>query len=160
MDVLLSVKPHFVDSIFNGTKKYEYRKNIFRRTDIQKVIIYASSPIKKIIGEFRITQVIWDKPEAIWLRTGNSSGIKRELFYRYFKGKEKGYAIGIKNVKKYELPFDPLDVFLNFTPPQSFMYIDSNKLENYLVKPDIIMELVPDEPTPIPFLVPSNTLAF
>lgn len=128
MDVLLSIRPHFAERIFNGTKKYEYRKTIFSRADIQKVIVYVSSPVKKIVGEFRIADIIWDKPEILWLKTWSSAGINRDFFLQYFTGKDKGYAISIKYTKKYEAPIDPWDLLQDFIPPQSFRYIDSKNL--------------------------------
>ena len=30
MKVLLSIKPEFVEKIFSGEKRFEYRKNIFK----------------------------------------------------------------------------------------------------------------------------------
>jgi predicted transcriptional regulator len=128
MDVLLSVRPHFAERIFDGTKKYEYRKTIFSRADVQKVVVYASSPVKKIVGEFHIAEIIWDKPELLWLKTCGFAGINRDFFLRYFTGKDKGYAINIKHSKRYEAPVNPWDVLPGFTPPQSFMYIDSKAL--------------------------------
>jgi predicted transcriptional regulator len=125
MDVLLSIRPHFAERIFDGSKKYEYRRTIFSRADVQKVIVYASSPVKKIVGEFRIAEIIWDKPEFLWLKTCGSAGINRDFFLQYFTGKDKGYAINIKHSKRYEAPVNPWDVLPDFTPPQSFMYIDS-----------------------------------
>jgi len=128
MDVLLSVRPHFAELILDGTKKYEYRKTIFSRADVQKVILYASSPVKKIVGEFQIAEIIQDKPEALWLRTCIAAGVHRDFFFQYFNGKDNAYAINIKHSKKYEAPVNPWDILPDFTPPQSFKYIDSNSL--------------------------------
>jgi predicted transcriptional regulator len=128
MDVLLSIRPHFAERIFNGTKKYEYRKTIFSRADVQKVVVYASSPVKKIVGEFQIAEIIWDKPEILWLKTRSSAGLDWDFFLQYFIGKDKGYAISIKYTKRYEVPIDPWGLLRDFTPPQSFRYIDSNNL--------------------------------
>lgn len=128
MDVLLSVRPIFANRILDGTKKYEYRKTIFSRTDVQKVIIYASSPIKKIVGEFQIAGIIQDKPESIWRRTRILAGVNRDFFFQYFTGKDNAYAINIKHSKKYAAPVNPWDILPDFTPPQSFMYIDSQSL--------------------------------
>ena len=128
MDVLLSIRPHFAERIFNGTKKYEYRKTIFNRADVQRVIVYASNPIQKIVGEFQIAEIIRDRPEIIWLKTCTFAGINQYFFFQYFTGKDKGYAISIKHTKKYDAPIDPWDLLHDFTPPQSFMYIDSNSL--------------------------------
>jgi predicted transcriptional regulator len=51
MNVLLSIKPKYVKAILNGTKKYELRKSAFRcKEDIERVYIYATSPVKKIVG--------------------------------------------------------------------------------------------------------------
>ena len=36
MQVLLSIKPEFAESILAGSKKYEFRKVIFRRTGLEK----------------------------------------------------------------------------------------------------------------------------
>ena len=32
MKILLSIKPEFAERIFDGSKKYEFRKVIFRKT--------------------------------------------------------------------------------------------------------------------------------
>ena len=41
MKVLLSIKPEFVQEIFTGKKKYEYRKAIFTRS-VDKVVVYST----------------------------------------------------------------------------------------------------------------------
>ena len=60
MNVILSIRPTFCQSIFEGKKVYEYRKRVFKRTDVDKVYIYASKPICKIVGYFTITDMIED----------------------------------------------------------------------------------------------------
>ena len=52
MNVILSIKPEFVEKIFSGEKQYEYRKILFKQK-VDTVYIYASRPISKIVGEFR-----------------------------------------------------------------------------------------------------------
>ena len=46
MKVLLSIKPEFADKIFNGTKKYEFRKSIFKNKDVDTVVVYPKSVIR------------------------------------------------------------------------------------------------------------------
>ena len=48
MKILLSIKPTFVEEIFKGDKKFEFRRTIFKRKDIKKVVVYATKPIGKI----------------------------------------------------------------------------------------------------------------
>ena len=51
--VLLSIKPEFADKIFNGTKKYEFRRSIFKE-NIKIIVVYVSYPVQEIVGEFEI----------------------------------------------------------------------------------------------------------
>ena len=66
MKVLLSIKPEFVSKIFDGSKKYEYRKVLFKRKDITTVVIYASNPVKQVVGEFEIKAILSDDVDALW----------------------------------------------------------------------------------------------
>jgi len=128
MNVLLSVKPQFAELIFSGAKRYEYRRVIFGRSDIKIIVLYATSPLKKIVGEFVIDEIIHDTPESLWTKTSTFAGVEQDYFFNYFLGKEKAFAIGIKDARKYPTPLDPQEMLLNFTPPQSFMYLASRKL--------------------------------
>ena len=65
MKVLLSIKPIFANEIFNGNKKFEYRKSIFKNKDIKTIVVYSTKPIGKIIGEFDIENIIEDSPSEI-----------------------------------------------------------------------------------------------
>ena len=58
MNVILSIRPTFCKMIFSGQKKYEYRKRVFTRSDVDKVYIYATKPICRIVGYFTIDTVI------------------------------------------------------------------------------------------------------
>ncbi len=48
MKVVLSIKPEFANKIFNGTKKYEFRRAIFKNEKVKFIIVYASLPIRKV----------------------------------------------------------------------------------------------------------------
>ena len=123
MDVLLSIKPQFAELIFNGTKQYEYRRNIFSNRNVNKIIVYASSPVKKIIGEFEIEEILYDDINSLWNNTQNSAGISKKHFLQYFANKSKGYAIKINSINQYEVPRHLNSVNVS-APPQSFMYLD------------------------------------
>ena len=129
MKVLLSIKPQYVKEIFNGKKKYEYRRNVFKRDDVDTIIVYATKPIGKVVGEFEINEIIKENPIALWERTKKYSGILKKDYMEYFKEKESAFAIGIKNTKIYEKPLELKDINPNIKyAPQSFMYID-NKID-------------------------------
>lgn len=123
MKVLLSIKPEFAQLIFNGTKKFEFRRSIFKNTSIKTVVVYASSPMQKVIGEFEIDNIINDELDNLWARTKQYAGIDKEYFYQYFAEKENGFAIKIRKTKKYKKPLCLREDF-NLTPPQSFLYLN------------------------------------
>ena len=126
MKVVLSIKPEFAFKIFDGTKKFEFRKSIFKNENIKSVIVYASSPVQRVIGEFEIDEVLnYDLP-TLWDLTQEFSGISEEYYYEYFANKEQGFAIKIKNTKKYNNP-KCLKTDFNLSPPQSFAYWTDKK---------------------------------
>lgn len=129
MNVLLSIRPEFIRMISSGEKKYEFRKTIFRRTDIRKVIVYATAPVSRVVGEFEIESILFDEVHSLWEETKLHAGIDKKYFFEYFTEKEKGYAIKIKNYEEYSKSRKLDDVY-HSVPPQSFAYIDETKTES------------------------------
>ena len=124
MKILLSIKPEYALRIFNGEKRYEYRKRLFKRNDINSIIVYVTKPVGKVIGEFEIAEILEDDPVTIWEKTKKYSGISKKDYLEYFKGNEKGFAISIKNTIKYQKPLELKDVNSSIkSAPQSFIYV-------------------------------------
>lgn len=121
MIALLSIKPEFASRIFNGTKKFEYRKAIFKR-NVTRVVVYASAPVSMVIGEFTVEGILHDKLENLWQETQNQSGISEDFFYDYFSERSAGYAIIIGQTLQYSSPYR-LQESLGLQPPQSFLYL-------------------------------------
>ena len=124
MNVILSIRPNFCKMIFSGQKKYEYRKRVFTRSDVDKVYIYATKPICRIVGYFTIAAMIEDSPNNMWKMTHEGSGITKEYFDAYFSGCDMAHAIKIGEVVKFGTPIDPKKVIKNFTAPQNYRYVD------------------------------------
>jgi len=122
MKVLLSIKPEFVEKIFNGTKKYEFRKSIFKNKDVDTVVVYASSPWQYVIGEFKIETILSDNVDRIWEQTREFSGISENFFRMYFAHKTNAFAIKIGHVTRYKKHKQLRDYNVNFAP-QSFVYL-------------------------------------
>lgn len=88
-----------------------------------RIIVYATKPIGKFIGEFNIDGIIIDNPKELWDKTKEYGGIDEEDFFKYFKDKDVGYAIKIGELYKYKEPIEPAEIIPNFKAPQSFMYL-------------------------------------
>ena len=121
MNVLMSIKPEFVNRILTGEKQYEFRKSIFKE-NVERIYIYSSYPVKKIVGYFEVDEIIHKSPEELWNSYSEVSGISKKDFFEYFKDREKGYAIKINNLKV----FDEFIEMKDYTGPQSFCYIENS----------------------------------
>lgn len=122
MRVLLSIKPDFANKIFSGEKKFEFRRAIFRNPHVKTIVVYASSPVQKVIGEFDVDCILNYGLDELWGKTCEYAGITKNYFLQYFREKECGYAIKIKQPKLYPTP-KCIRADFNVIPPQSFLYL-------------------------------------
>lgn len=102
--VVWSVKPQFAEAILAGRKTFEFRRALFRRQDIDTVVLYASSPTCKVVGEFTIDEVLSLALDALWETTREGGAIDRDYFDRYFEGRAEGYALKVKRRRRYRCP--------------------------------------------------------
>lgn len=119
--ILISINPEHVENIINGSKKFEYRK-IAAKQDISSIVIYETTPVKRIVAEAEIIDVLILSPDELWKQTKQASGISKEFFDEYFKGKKIAYAYKLGKVKVYETPKTLLDYRVK-NAPQSFIYL-------------------------------------
>jgi predicted transcriptional regulator len=122
MRVLLSIKPEYAEKILNGTKRFEYRKAVPRNESVRTVVIYATMPVGKVVGEFEVGG-LREKPSMLWSRTKEASGITRAFFDSYISGRDEASAIAVRMPKRYAKPKNLEDVSGSSTPPQSFQYL-------------------------------------
>lgn len=122
--ILMPINPEYVDEILAGRKKYEYRKIKAKRTNIDKMIIYSTSPVMKVVAEVEIKGILQENPEQLWELTKNYSGVTKEFYNQYYKNKNIAIAYELGKIVKYEKPKDLIDIGINYIP-QSFVYMDN-----------------------------------
>lgn len=120
--IIISINPEHVKNIINGTKKFEYRTKA-AKSDVKKIIIYETTPIKKVVAEAEIVEVLMMKPEELWDETKEQSGITKSFFDTYFENRDVAYAYRLGKVKVYEEP-KTLEEFGLRCAPQSFVYVN------------------------------------
>jgi len=123
MKVLLSIKPEYAERILEGEKRFEFRKVLFKNCAVKTVVIYATKPVGKVVGEFEIESVISGRPNKVWNLTAEFAGISQGFFNDYFLGRETAYAIEVSKVKRYEEPLDLNSLLPHGIAPQSFCYL-------------------------------------
>jgi predicted transcriptional regulator len=122
--ILLSIKPEYVKQIFDGSKKFEFRKHL-ARDDVQKIIIYSTVPEKLVVGEVEVLGTLSMKKTPLWEYTKNAAGICRKNYREYYKNCEIAHAYILGTVIKYDTPKN-LEEFGVLHAPQSFIYLDDN----------------------------------
>jgi predicted transcriptional regulator len=137
--LFISIKPEFVEKIFNGTKTIELRKSApkVKKNDI--IIIYSTSPVMSVIGTCKVDYIVSLKPEELWDSYNDKMGIDKKRYCEYFEQKDFAIGIFLKDVKKIDkvIPLSKLRTkFHNFHPPQTFRYFDEISY-NQLIKIDL-----------------------
>jgi predicted transcriptional regulator len=123
--LLISIRPRFVELIFEGAKTVELRRVKPRLEVGDLVVVYASGITMAIVGAFEVTGVTEATPKYIWRKHNGGSGLKKDEFDRYFDGKTTGYAIQIG--RRWKLPC-PISLQTlrqlrdGFRPPQGYHY--------------------------------------
>ena len=120
--ILLSINPNPVENILNGTKRYEFRKKACKR-HVDKILIYSTNPIMRVVGEAEVEDVLIDNPEMIWKKTEEKSGIDKAFFDQYYEDRDQAVAYKLKNVIKYSEPKELKEYGIS-SAPQSFQYIE------------------------------------
>lgn len=119
--IMLSIKPEYVERVLAGLKKYEFRKRLATKP-VDKIIIYSTAPIMKVVGEVEVVKTISSSPSVLWENTKKFAGISRDKYRKYFKGSKVAYAYQLGKVIRYDSPKE-LSEFSIKVPPQSFIYL-------------------------------------
>lgn len=128
--LFISVKPEFAYKLIGETKTIELRKNKPNVNIGDFIIIYATVPVKSIIGFGRIKGIIDNTPEFIWDNYSEELGIDKSRYNEYFQNTNR--AVGIEITSICKLPsavgLDEIRRFIpRFSPPQSYRYLTNFK---------------------------------
>lgn len=121
--LLLSIKPKYVKQILAGTKLVEYRKRTPKDIGVEKVLIYQSNDLMKVVGEFRIAGIIEGSPREVWDKTHEVGGICEKDYFAYFNGYDRAYAFQISELRVYDTPLPLLEVGVS-RAPMSYQYVE------------------------------------
>lgn len=119
--ILMSIKPKYSEKIFSGKKKFEFRRKV-SKLHVDKIIVYSSSPDKKVIGEVEVIKVVSKPINELWKLTKKYAGISHNDFEDYFNGCDMAYAYELGEVMLYKKPKSLLDFNIRYSP-QSYVYI-------------------------------------
>jgi len=128
--LFISIKPEFANKIVNKEKPIELRKIKPHVNAGDYVIIYASSPIKAVVGFGIIKRIIESSPKEMWEKYSNMTGIDKSRFDSYYADRQKAIGIEIESIKSVTaIHLDQLrSVDANFHPPQVYRYVSNHEI--------------------------------
>jgi len=122
--VLLPIKPEYAQAIQEGTKTVEFRKRKFARP-VKYIVVYATSPMKKVLGFFEIESVVTETPDAIWRRFKEVGGITKPEYKTYYQDASLAVGICIGTFTSLSKPINLSQIKKGMKAPQSYCYLDS-----------------------------------
>lgn len=120
--VLFSIRPVFAEQIMAGDKRVEFRKTRLRE-DVSHAVVYATSPIQRVIGYFDVRGITTASPADVWTRFRAVGGIDREQFDAYYAGSEMAVAIIIGTPVALHKPAPLSTLGRAISAPQSYRYL-------------------------------------
>lgn len=131
MDVVISIKPKFVNLIKDGQKNYEFRKYIPKK-GVARIWIYTSSPICSLEYVAEIDKIV-TYPECII-----ENGFGNDEFNNGLKQSKHAYHIKHLYRLKIPLKLNMLRTEFGFTAPQSYFYLENNeRLSKFVLEQEL-----------------------
>ena len=126
--VLVSIHPKFAGAIMTGEKQVEFRKTGFTLAATH-VVVYASSPVRQVLGYFCVSGIDHGTPQELWSRYRARSGIDHADYMAYYSRSRRAIAILIGAVSCLEEPLELNALEYGLSPPQSFSYVSEQTFE-------------------------------
>ncbi len=121
--LLISIHPKFVEKILTGEKVFEFRKTVPLRLPTH-LVIYATSPIKKIVAIVEVNGAISGSPTSVWTQAGKGAGISRAYFRQYFSRRKTAYAFRLGRVFPLQTPIALSEIAPELVAPQAYLYLN------------------------------------
>lgn len=128
--LFISVKPEFANKLICKEKSIELRKVKPNVKSGDYIVIYASSPVKCVVGFGKIKQIIITTPSKMWEEHSSELGIDKERYDAYYQDRDRSIGIEIESIKsipsislKNIKKIDP-----KFHPPQVYRYVTNEQI--------------------------------
>ena len=126
--IILSLKPRYAEAILAGLKTVELRRIEPKMIVPTRALIYATTPVKALLGTCIVDAVTTDRLAELWKEYGSRTGIRHSEFRDYFKGLKVGSALALSDARQFSRQIPLADLRASRCverPPQSYSYVDA-----------------------------------
>ena len=129
-DILISIKPKYVEAILRGEKTVELRRRCLRVPEGTRVWVYSTLPDAKVRAVARIEQLDESSPENVWHANESKMFLTKTEYDEYIRGCLTVCVIHLADVQQLSTPLslESMRTFNNLPPPQFFKFLDSNSV--------------------------------
>lgn len=92
------------------------------KKDIDTILFYATSPVKSMVGQANISNIITGTIDEVWKQTKNYADISHEEYSWYYNDKNMSIAYKLKDLIIYDNPKILREFGIN-APVMNFAYI-------------------------------------
>jgi len=109
-------------------RNIQLRKN---RPNVQVgdyVVIYATAPVKAVIGFGKIKNIIDKSPENMWKANEEKLGINKKEYDKYYADSNRAIGIEISSICRFKIGLlltEIKELHPKFSPPQTYRYISN-----------------------------------
>lgn len=120
--VIFSLKPAWAEKILSGEKKVEFRKSVCTES-VDRILLYETSPVRKITGEVCVDVIVSGTPEEVWEKLGEKAAMTKREYDRYYRKKDRAVAYCLSHPVRYERQRNLEEYGISSTP-RSFVYVE------------------------------------
>lgn len=133
--LLFSLKPKYADLVLSGRKTVELRRVRPQAPAGALALIYASTPVRAIVGTCVVGEIGAEPPSVVWRLHGPATGLRWHEFAQYFRGAPSAVAITLRQPRWLTEPvtLERMRADPHFlAPPQSFRYLTVEQVKTLL----------------------------
>lgn len=127
--LLMSIHPEYAEALLDGTKTVEFRKSAVA-DDVSHIVIYATAPVRRVLGWVKTAGVEQGSPSAIWRKHRSRTGVREREFRTYYRGHRRAVAIHVDSPRRLDEPLELSAVEEGLTAPQSWRYLSPAAAES------------------------------
>lgn len=125
----MSIKPVYAELIKTGQKTIELRRVAPKVKAGDVLVIYESSPVKRVTAFCEIEAIVVTEPNKLWENASNMAGITKDSFARYFEGKTQAAGIELGKVQILNVPKELGILSSDMQAPQSYRYLSQEQFQ-------------------------------
>lgn len=132
---ILSVRPRFAEALLDGSKTVEIRRRRARITSGSVCLVYASSPMRALVGAIQVQFTDLGTPDSLWQRWGAETGLGRAEYDAYLVDSSEPCAIVVRAATRFASPVALSELRRRqhaFVTPQSYRFLREGELASLL----------------------------